>query len=50
VFKNRVIVKESWNEGEDADNKWKEMATHIQNVAIEMFGVTRENKCEPKDI
>jgi hypothetical protein len=24
--------------------------THIQNVAIEMFGVTRENKCEPKDI
>jgi hypothetical protein len=25
------------------------MATHIQKVAIEVFGVTRGNKCEPKD-
>jgi hypothetical protein len=28
VFKNRVIAERSWNEGEDADNIWKEMATH----------------------
>jgi hypothetical protein len=28
---------------------WKEMATHIRKVAIKVFGVTRENKCEPKD-
>jgi hypothetical protein len=25
------------------------MATHIRNVAIEVFGVTRGNKREPKD-
>jgi hypothetical protein len=25
------------------------MTTHIRNVSIEAFGVTRGNKCEPKD-
>jgi hypothetical protein len=49
VFKKRVIAEGSWNEGENADNIWKEMATHIWKVAIEVFGVTRENKCEPKN-
>jgi hypothetical protein len=49
VFKNRVITEGSWNEGEDADNMWKEMTSHVRNVAIEMFGVTRGNKREPKD-
>jgi uncharacterized protein YaaR (DUF327 family) len=28
---------------------WKKMTTHIRNVAIEVFGVIRENKREPKD-
>jgi hypothetical protein len=49
VFKNRVIVEGSWNEGVDADNIWKKMATRIRKVAIEVFGVTRRNKHEPKD-
>jgi hypothetical protein len=49
VFKNRVIAEGSWNEGEDADNMWKKMTTHIRKVAIEVFGVTRGNKREPKD-
>jgi hypothetical protein len=49
VFKNRVIAEGPWNEGEDVDNMWKEMTTHIQKVAIEVFGVTRGNKREPKD-
>jgi hypothetical protein len=49
VFKNRVITEGSWNDGENADNMWKEMATHIRKVTIEAFGVTRENKREPKD-
>jgi hypothetical protein len=48
VFKNRVIAEGPWNECEDADNMWKEMATHIRNVAIEVFGVTRGNQREPK--
>jgi hypothetical protein len=48
VFKNRVIAEGSWNEGENTDNMWKEMTTHIRKVAIEVFGVTRENKREPK--
>jgi hypothetical protein len=49
VFNNIVIAEGSWNEGEDADNMWKVMATHIRKVAIEVFGVTRENKRVPKD-
>jgi hypothetical protein len=49
VFKNKIIVEESCNESDDADNMWKDMATHIRNVTIEVFGVTRGNKREPKD-
>jgi hypothetical protein len=49
VFKNRVIAEGSWNKGEDADNMWKKMTTHIRKVAIEVFGVTRGNKYEHKD-
>jgi hypothetical protein len=50
VFKIIVIAEGSWNEGENADNMWKKMATHIRKVAIEVFEVTRGNKREPKDI
>jgi hypothetical protein len=49
VFKNKVIAEGPWNEDEDTDNMWKEMTTNIRNVAIELFGVTRENKHELKD-
>jgi hypothetical protein len=49
VFRNRVIAEGSWNESEDANNMWKEIATHIRKVAIKVFGVTRENKHEPKN-
>jgi hypothetical protein len=49
VFKNKIIAERPWNECEDADNIWKEMTTHIRNVSIEMFEVTRENKRESKD-
>jgi hypothetical protein len=49
VFKNRVIAEGSRNEGEDADNMWKEIATHIRKMTIEVFGVTKRNKHEPKD-
>jgi hypothetical protein len=50
VLKNEVIAEGSWNECEYADNMWKEMTTHIQKVSIEVFGVTRGNKREPKNI
>jgi hypothetical protein len=49
VFKNRVIAERSWNKSENADNMWKEMVTHIRKVVIEVFGVIRGNKREPKD-
>jgi hypothetical protein len=49
VFKDRVITEGLWNVGEDADSIWNEMSTHIQNMTIEVFGVTRGNKCECKD-
>jgi hypothetical protein len=49
VFTNRLITEGSWNESEDANNMWKEMTTHIRKATIEVFGITRENKREPKD-
>jgi hypothetical protein len=41
VFKNKVIAEGPWNKGNDADNIWKEMATHIRKMTIDVFGVTR---------
>jgi hypothetical protein len=38
VFKNIIIVEGPWNVGEDMDDMWNEISTHIWNVAIEMFG------------
>jgi hypothetical protein len=49
VFKDKVIVKVLCKESENVDTLWKEMTTHIRKVAIEVFGVTRENKREPKN-
>jgi hypothetical protein len=49
VFKDKVIVKVLCKESENVDTLWKEMTTHIRRVAIEVFGVTRENKREPKN-
>jgi hypothetical protein len=49
VLKNIVIAEGSWNECEDADNMWKEIATHIWKVSMKVFGVTRENKREHGD-
>jgi hypothetical protein len=46
VQRDRVFVEGSWN-AEDVDNIWDEMSTHMQKV--EVFGVTRGNKCEPKN-
>jgi hypothetical protein len=49
VFNDKIIIQGLWNTGNDADNVWNEMSTHIQKVTIEVFGVTRGNKYEPKD-
>jgi hypothetical protein len=49
VFKNKVIAEGPWNEGDDADNMWKKITTHIRKVIIEVLRITRENKCQPKD-
>jgi hypothetical protein len=49
VFNDKIIIEGLWNTGNDADNVWNEMSTHIQKVTIEVFGVTRGNKYEPKD-
>jgi hypothetical protein len=37
------------NTGEDVNSMWDEISTHIRNVTIEVFGVIRENKREPKN-
>jgi hypothetical protein len=49
MFKNRVFAERPWNVSENADNMWNEITTHIWKVAIEAFGVIRENKREPKN-
>lgn len=50
VFKNKLIEEGTWNEeGDDANNMWKKMATRIRKVATEVFGVTRGNRRDAKD-
>jgi hypothetical protein len=49
VFKDIIIAEEVRNVSEDADSMWKEMTIYIRKVIIEVFGITRENKREPKD-
>lgn len=49
-FKDKMLREGLWNdECGDANNMWEKMATHIRNVAVEVFGVTRGSKREPKD-
>jgi hypothetical protein len=50
VFYDRVIIEGPWNAGENANSMWKEMMTHVRKITIEVFGVTRENKCELKHL
>jgi hypothetical protein len=45
----RVVAEGPWNAVEDADSMWNEMSTHIWEVAIEMFEVTRGDKHKPKE-
>jgi hypothetical protein len=49
MFKDRVITERPWNTSEDANSMWNEILSHIRKVIIEVFGVTRRNKREPKD-
>ena len=48
-FKRRVITEGSWEEGEDANNTWKKMATCIRKVAAEVLGVTKGSKGATKE-
>jgi len=48
-FKRRVITEGSWEEGEDANNTWRKMATCIRKVATEVLGVTKGSKGATKD-
>jgi hypothetical protein len=49
VFKEIVFVEDAWSEEKDANNMWVKMATCIRKVALEVFGVTKEGRGEPKD-
>jgi hypothetical protein len=49
LFNDIIIVKRTLNVSEDEDSMWEEMTTHIQEVAIEVFGVTRGNTCKFKN-
>jgi hypothetical protein len=49
MFKDKIIVEGLWNVGNDANSMRNKMSTHIQNVTIEVFEITKENKRESKD-
>jgi len=47
VFKYRLITEGAWNVNEDVNSMWKEIATRIREVIVEVFEVTRGNKHKP---
>ena len=47
-FKRRVITEGSWEEGEDANNTWKKMATCIRKVAAEVLVLPKGAKVQLK--
>jgi hypothetical protein len=49
VYKDRLIAEGTWNISEDADSMWKEITICIRKVIVEVFEVTRGNKCKPKN-
>ena len=49
MFKERMLGEGPWKEGDDADDMWLKMATCVQKVASEVFGVSRGGKHEVKD-
>jgi hypothetical protein len=48
VFKDRMLGEGPWEE-EDANDMWLKMATCVQKMAAEVFGVSRGGKQEVKD-
>jgi hypothetical protein len=49
-FKERVLKKGSWHEGEDVNSMWMKMSTYIRKLASEEFGVTKGGKRETKEV
>jgi hypothetical protein len=48
TFKERMLGEGPWEEGEDADHIWLKMATCVQKVASEVFGMSRETNGKRK--
>jgi len=48
-FTDKVLARGIENVDEDVNNMWYELATRIWNMAVEVFGVTRGNRREPKE-
>ncbi|GJN31909.1 hypothetical protein PR202_gb20364 [Eleusine coracana subsp. coracana] len=49
TFKEKMLGEGPWEEGEGPDDMWLRMATCVQKVASEVFGVSRGGKQEAKD-
>ncbi|XP_051220663.1 uncharacterized protein [Lolium perenne] len=49
TFRERVIKEGPWEEGGDANMMWTSMATCLQKVDVEEFGVTKGSRREAKD-
>ncbi|AQK72942.1 Retrovirus-related Pol polyprotein LINE-1 [Zea mays] len=49
TFKERVIEEGPWAEEGDANIMWRKMATCIQKIASEEFGLSQGNRREVKD-
>jgi hypothetical protein len=49
MFNERVLKKDPWHEGGDANSMWMKMTTCIRKVASEEFRVTKGGKRETKE-
>jgi hypothetical protein len=49
MFNERVLKKDPWHEGGDANSMWMKMTTCIRKVASEEFRVTKWGKRETKE-
>jgi hypothetical protein len=49
MFKERVLKKDPWHEGGNANSMWMKMSTCIRKVVSEEFRVTKGGKHETKE-
>ena len=49
MFKEMMLGRRPWEEGEDANDMWLKTETCVRKVAVEVLGASRGGKQEGKD-